>query len=77
MKEPMKSGKVPMLRCAGLMVTLAMLTTSCTTSAGSETEATICRELSRELPTYSRRDTAETKAQGVRFLTTYSAVCPN
>jgi hypothetical protein len=45
-------------------------------SGTTETERTICRELARDLPTYSTRDTDATKEAGVRFLTVFRAVCP-
>lgn len=60
-----------------LLVILAavILLTGCTTTAGSETSATICRELRRDLPTYSRADTPETLASGAQFLDVFEAVC--
>lgn len=66
----------PMLPAAAL--TAALLTTGCVTSGGSgttETERAMCRELQRDLPTYSARDTEATKEAGVGFLTTFRAIC--
>ena len=65
-----------MMRLPALMVIAALSISACETSTGSATEHTICRELGRELPTYSPQDTDDTKSQGVRFLTVYRAVCP-
>jgi hypothetical protein len=42
---------------------------------GSVTEGTICRELRRDLPTYSKDDTPETLASGAQFLDVFGAVC--
>ena len=53
----------------------AMLLTACQPMAGSETSVTICRELARDLPTYSRSDTPETLASGARFVDVFKAVC--
>ena len=58
-----------------LVATAAMLLTGCQPMAGSETSSTICRELARDLPTYSRADTPETLASGARFLDVFKAVC--
>jgi hypothetical protein len=35
----------------------------------------ICRELERDLPTYSKKDTPETLESGARFLDVFYAVC--
>lgn len=58
-----------------LIVLTSLLTTGCMKVGGSETEATICRELRRDLPTYSRADTEQTKREGADFLDTFGAVC--
>lgn len=58
-----------------LMMLAAMLLTGCVRPGGSETEQTICRELRRDLPTWSQRDTPETLASGARFVVTFEAVC--
>ena len=79
MNTPRKYATGKTMRCAALMATLAMLMSSCGVSVASgttETEATICRELASELPSYSLADTIETKRQGVRFLTAFKAICP-
>ena len=55
--------------------TMAILLSGCGVTAISETERSICRELARDLPTYSREDTAETIAAGARFLDVFHAVC--
>ena len=56
---------------------LAMLTalSGCGLAAGSATD-TACRELRRDLPTYSSRDTQETLDAGARFIGVFEAVCP-
>lgn len=59
---------------ASLMVTMTLLS-GCATTAGSETERTICRELRKALPTYSTSDTKETLESGARFLDIFEAVC--
>jgi hypothetical protein len=61
-------------RGALMMVALALLT-GCQPLAGSATEATICRELRADLPTYSRADTPDTLASGARFVAVFQAVC--
>lgn len=55
----------------------AMSMSGCADSTPSvtETQSTICRELQKVLPTYSGRDTEQTKEEGVRFLTVFGAVC--
>lgn len=58
---------------------MATLLTGCIkpdASATTETERTICRELRRDLPSYSRRDTTETLESGARFISVFDAVCP-
>jgi len=53
--------------------------TGCAGLAGSgttETERAICRELRRDLPTWSQHDTPETLASGARFVAVFQAVCP-
>lgn len=57
---------------AGLALTLL---TACARVGASETERTICRELRRDLPTFSADDTAETLAAGARFIDVFDAVC--
>lgn len=44
-------------------------------SFATETERAICRELARDLPTYSERDTPATLAAGARFVAVFEAVC--
>lgn len=72
---PSASVTGPML--PALILTSGLLLTGCatTTPAVSETEATLCRELRADLPTYSRQDTAETLDTGARFLDVFAAVC--
>lgn len=57
------------------VLTVLMLLSSCAVPAGSETEATICRELRREFPSWSSRDTPETLASGARFTAVFEVVC--
>jgi hypothetical protein len=61
----------------GVLTGLAMLTlmTGCANTGGSETEAAICDELRASLPTWSRRDTEQSKAEGAAFLDVFNAVC--
>ena len=51
------------------------LLSACAPVAGSATSDAICRELRRDLPTYSTRDTAETLEAGARFVGVFDAVC--
>lgn len=44
-------------------------------SFATETERAICRELRRDLPTYSEADTAATLAAGARFVEVFEGVC--
>ena len=61
--------------CAVLMVTTLPLLNGCQSISGSETSRTICRELARDLPTYSVKDTPETLESGARFIEVFYAVC--
>jgi hypothetical protein len=58
-----------------MMLGLGMLLTGCTMPIASATETAICRELRRDLPTYSRQDTPDTLASGARFVEVFNAVC--
>lgn len=73
MHERMKCGRGWMLP-AGLA---AILLSACAKPGASVTEATICRELRADAPSYSERDTPETLAAGARFFGTFDAVCPD
>lgn len=70
------SPKLPMLRALPLLLITGLLISACATSTPSATENTICRELRGDLPSYSRKDTEQSKQEGVKFLTTFHAVCP-
>jgi hypothetical protein len=61
----------------GLLMNLAAMTllSGCANTNASATERTICRELARDLPSYSRSDTPDTLASGARFLDVFAAVC--
>lgn len=60
----------------GLAGLLALtLLSACAVPTASETERAICRELRRDLPTYSAQDTADTLAAGARFIDVFNAVC--
>jgi hypothetical protein len=62
---------------AGLLaVTLLSACAVTAPSATTETERVICRELARDLPTYSAQDTDATLEAGARFLDVFKAVCP-
>lgn len=61
------------------LLTLALLTSGCATSTASETtmtEAALCDELRRDLPTFSPSDTERTKSDGADFLETFQEECP-
>ena len=64
-------------RWRGMLTGLAMLTltSGCAITGGSETEAAICDELKASLPTWSRRDTEQSKAEGAAFLDVFNAIC--
>lgn len=70
MRETLKIGRML------LVVSLMTLSSGCTKPVVSGTERTACRELRADLPTWSRRDTAETLASGARFIAVFDAVCP-
>lgn len=59
----------------GGILALVILTSGCVTTAGLETERTICRELRNSLPSYSAQDTEQTKQEGADFLDVFGAVC--
>lgn len=54
---------------------MSLLLSACASSVNFETSKTICRELERDLPTYSTKDTPETLESGARFLDVFYAVC--
>lgn len=54
---------------------LTILLAGCQTVAGSETNRVICRELDRDLPTYSKKDTPQTLESGARFIEVFESVC--
>ena len=64
-------------RWRGMLTGLAMLTltSGCATTGGSETETAICDELRASLPSWSRLDTEQSKAEGAAFLDVFEAVC--
>ena len=59
------------------LASLAMLMQGCDNAAGYATssESAICGELRADLPSWSSRDTEQSKAEGLRFLVTFEAVC--
>ena len=57
------------------LILSTMLLASCATQKSSETERSICRELARDLPSYSLKDTPETLIEGARFMRVFEAVC--
>lgn len=57
------------------MVIMLPLLSACQSLSGSETSRSICRELERDLPTYSVKDTAQTLEAGARFIEIFNAVC--
>ena len=58
-----------------LTVTMLTLLSGCGASGGYETSRSICRELERDLPTYSKKDTFQTLQSGARFIEVFYAVC--
>ena len=60
--------------CAVLTVTLVMLTSGCAATTGSGTDA-VCDALCPVLPSYSTRDTDQTKFEGAKFLDAFEAAC--
>jgi len=51
------------------------LLSACQSTNVLETSRTVCRELERDLPTYSVKDTPETLESGARFIDVFYAVC--
>ncbi len=70
MRARLKLG--PMLPALSLLMILSACSPRLESSA---TETTLCREMRADLPTYSRKDTAETLKSGARFVTTFNAIC--
>lgn len=65
------------LTARAAMMTLALIPlAACVKPGGSETERSICRELRRDLPTWSRSDTVESLTSGARFVAVFDAICP-
>ena len=56
------------------MITVLLLN-GCALSRDSETSRTICRELERDLPTYSVKDTPATLESGAKFIDLFNAIC--
>lgn len=53
-----------------------MMLTGCSeTVGGSATEAAVCDELRRDLPSWSTQDTEQSRMEGARFVATFEAVC--
>ena len=67
--------KTRLIVFAVLMVAVLALLSACASTTVSETGLTICRELERDLPTYSVNDTDETLLSGARFIEVFFAVC--
>jgi hypothetical protein len=63
------------MRCAVAAATIALSMTGCASTGGSATEAAICDELRRALPTWAPDDTEMSKAEGALFLDVFAAVC--
>ncbi|CAB5220455.1 hypothetical protein UFOVP233_81 [uncultured Caudovirales phage] len=58
-----------------LMLLLLTLMPGCAATGRSATETAMCNEMRADLPSYSRHDTDQTKAEGLRFLATFHAIC--
>jgi len=56
------------------VITLPLLN-GCQNLRSSETSRAICRELERDLPTYSVKDTPQTLESGAKFIELFNAVC--
>ena len=52
------------------------LMSGCASMGGSVTERALCDELRRDLPSWSRADTAQSRREGADFLDTFAAACP-
>lgn len=72
---PMMCASARTMRAATLLSILAMSTTGCAVTAGSETERAICRELGASLPSWSSADTVQSRTEGAEFLDVFNAVC--
>lgn len=70
-----KSVSVRTTLAALLLTASATLMTGCATTAGSETEQTICRELRASLPTWSSEDSFQSRKEAAEFLDVFEAVC--
>jgi cob(I)alamin adenosyltransferase len=57
------------------MVITFLLLSGCAAPSALETSRTVCRELARDLPTYSIKDTPETLEAGARFIDIFNAIC--
>lgn len=64
-----------MLRTMLGLILVTLLSGCGSTTQYAETERSICRELARDLPTYSTKDTELTLEQGARFIEVFYAVC--
>ena len=58
-----------------LLFLTAPLLIACAPVGGSATEQAICNELRVDLPSYSTADTAQTLADGDKFMSTFEGVC--
>lgn len=74
MTGPIKLSRPQTPRALAALLVVTLLT-GCAAMGSSETERTICRELRRDLPSYSSQDTPETLEIGARFLDVFEAVC--
>ena len=52
-----------------------ILMASCAPTGSFETKA-VCQELRVDLPSWSTRDTTQSREEGARFLLTFDSVCP-
>ena len=56
-------------------MTTLLLLNGCGSLKGSETSRAVCRELERDLPTYSVKDTLATLESGAKFIDVFNAIC--
>ena len=54
---------------------LLPILTACSQPPGDYATRAVCTELRADLPSWSRADTAQSRAEGARFVTTFAAVC--
>lgn len=64
------------LRMPAMLLVSGTLLASCASTSGSVTTETVCDELRASLPTWSARDTEQSRIEGAEFVSVFAAVCP-